>query len=233
MEPHKELSLTKDLVPDLDGTPGEYFRKARAFVERFYPEQLEAFASVKFGDVGPDEFFQEYVWVVHATGFSAKAVGKFMPRLMKAYGSWEDLGGEEFDRAFERVREACNNPAKARAVWRTSGGMREELRPWDPGLGLRWERYRDSKLSSPDLLKELPYVGPVTCFHLARNIGLLECVKPDLHLVRMAEHWGYGDCVSMCEDLRPEGMPLGIVDLILWYAASTFGTTELKQKAGR
>jgi len=112
-------------------------------------------------------------------------------------------------------------------------GMCEDLRPWEDGLDARWEAWRQDRLSSPELLRRLPYVGPVTCFHLARNLGMLECVKPDLHLVRMAEHWGYPGCVEMCEDLRPDGMPLGIVDLILWYAASTFGTSGIRRAGSR
>lgn len=227
MEPHKELSLTEELRPDLGSPPGEYFAKARAFVERFYGDELRAFQSVRFQDVSPEFFAREHAWVVHATGFSAKAVGKFMPKLVLAYGHWSDLARKEETEVMEAVLPVCNNPQKARAVWR----MAKLIRDGVDAFG--WEGYRDEDLSSPEKLRRLPYVGPVTCFHLARNIGLLECVKPDLHLVRMAEHWGYKDCVAMCEDMRPDGMPLGIVDLILWYAASTFGTLELKRDGGR
>jgi endonuclease III len=229
VEPHKELPSTEEYRPAFGAGPGVYFDRAYEFVRRFYPEALEALQSVRFEDVDPDFFFREYVWVVHATGFSAKAVGRFMPRLVTAYGIYDDLASRRFDDAFEEVRKVCNNRQKARAVWRTAGLMRD-------GIGLcqaGWEEFRRDRLSSPERLKELPYVGPVTCFHLARNIGLLEYVKPDLHLVRMAEHWGFSDCVEMCEAVRPEGMPLGIVDLILWYAAATFGTIEIRKDGAR
>lgn len=227
MEPHKELSLTEDLRPDLSSGPLTYFEKARAFVERFYGRELEAFQSVRFSEVSPEFFAREHAWVVHATGFSAKAVGKFMPRLLRAYGHWSDLARREEPEVMDAVLPVCNNPQKARAVWKTAKLIRDGIDAYG------WEKYRQDYLSTPELLRELPYVGPVTCFHLARNIGLLECVKPDLHLVRMAEHWGFGDCVEMCKAMRPAGMPLGIVDLILWYAASTFGTLELKKDGGR
>lgn len=227
MEPHKELSLTEEFRPDLGSPPREYFAKARAFVEQFYGEELKAFQSVRFSEVSPEFFVREHAWVVHATGFSAKAVGKFMPKLVCAYGHWSDLARKEEPEVMEAVLPVCNNPQKARAVWRMAKLVRDGVDAFG------WEKYRDEDLSSPEKLRKLPYVGPVTCFHLARNIGLLECVKPDLHLVRMAEHWGYGGCVEMCEDMRPNGMPLGIVDLILWYAASTFGTLELKRDGGR
>jgi hypothetical protein len=109
------------------------------------------------------------------------------------------------------------------------------------GLGtIGWEEYKNQNLSSPDLLKKLPYIGRITCFHLARNIGLLENVKPDLHLVRLAKHWGYKDCLVMCQDVQKnheetnrERLPLGIIDLAIWYSASTFSTIKIRQEGDR
>lgn len=236
MEPHKRLSGI-DRVPDLSVGPQAYFDVAYEFVKTHYPEQLEAFSSVKFDDVDEDFFFREYVWVVHATGFSAKAVGKFMPRLLQAYGWWDALSFKDFSEVMVRVAPVCNNPQKAKAVYATSklmfdgmSGVKDGVRVSDP---VPWPDWKRKNLSTPELLAKLPYVGKITCFHLARNIGLLECVKPDLHLVRMAKHWGFADCVAMCEKVRPPGMPLGIVDLIFWYAASTFGTTSIRQDGDR
>jgi hypothetical protein len=37
----------------------------------------------------------------------------------------------------------------------------------------------------PEDLMKLPFIGKTTCQHLARNIGLQSCVKPDLHLKRL------------------------------------------------
>jgi endonuclease III len=230
VEPHKELPLTEGPRPDLDAGPQAYFDRAREFVEESYPEELEAIRSTKFEEVSSDFFFREYVWVVHATGFSAKAVGRFMPKLMVAYGMYDDLAEEEFEAAFERIRRVCNNRQKAKAVWKTARLMNSEVGKY---CQTGWEEFKQVRLSSPEKLRELPYVGPVTCFHLARNIGLLECVKPDLHLVRMAEYWGFPDCVEMCKAVRPEDMPLGVVDLIFWYAAATFGTLGIRKDGAR
>lgn len=230
MEPHKELDGTEEFRPSIEEGPVEYFRKAWAFALKFYQEEVSRISSVRLENVDPDFFFREYVWVVHATGFSAKAVGKFMPRLMQAYGGWADLGKMRPDQAVERVKPVCNNPLKIKAVWKTAR-MMEVIADGT----VTWEKFREAKLSDPAKLAELPYVGKVTCYHLGRNIGLLESVKPDLHLVRMAEHWGFRDCVDMCTVMRAgvdPSIPLGIVDLALWYAASTFGTLEIR-KAGQ
>ena len=234
MEPHKTLSGIE--APSLE-SPQAYFDAALKFVQTYYPEQLKAFSSVKSDEVDSDFFFREYVWVVHATGFSAKAVGKFMPDLLSAYGWWNALAHKEFGDVMQRVAPVCNNPQKAKAVHATAKLM------WD-GVsgsgGIGWDKWKQDHLSSPDLLVKLPYVGKVTCFHLARNIGLLEFVKPDLHLVRMAKHWGFEDCVKMCEALQKhhaddsgEKFPLGIIDLVLWYSASHFSTLSIRQPGDR
>ena len=227
MEPHKQLGSTEIFRPSFDN-PRAYFEKAHAFAREFYKEEMDQIASVKHDQVDEDLFFREYVWVVHATGFSAKAVGKFMPKLMDAYGYWDKLGCKDFDTAFERIKKVCTNPQKSKAIHSTAKLMVNELNR------VTWAEFRKERLSTPVLLKELPYIGPVTCYHLARNIGLLDCVKPDLHLIRLADHWGFPDCVTMCKAMgEGSGLQLGIVDLVVWYAASHFGTIEIRKDGAR
>jgi hypothetical protein len=86
----------------------------------------------------------------------------------------------------------------------------------------------------------LPYIGKVTAYHLGRNIGLLESVKPDLHLERMAKHWGEKSPETLVKGIQDkhtasvgEYIPAGLVDLCLWYAASTFGTITIKKDGDR
>ena len=229
MEPHKELPASIEKYrPSLHDDPKKYFEKSLEFAKAFYSQEMEAIASTKFDQVTPEYFFREYMWVVHATGFSAKAVGKFMPRLAAAYGDFRDLASEPLDVAAKRVCAVCNNPQKIRAIHQMARIMCKEI------SSQGWSSYKSKSLCTADKLVNLPYIGKVTCFHLARNIGLLDSVKPDLHLIRMAEHWGFKDCVSMCKEMKGSSdIPLGIVDLVLWYAASTFGTLEIKKEGAR
>jgi len=231
MEPHKALDGgIEELRPSLGDGPKAYFLKSLAFARKYYGDEVDRISGVSLDSVTPEFFFREYAWVVHATGFSAKAVGKFMPRLMRAYGEWGRCGREPFKKVMGRVRRVCNNPQKAKAVHSVAVRLSAELRD------ARWEDWRSENLSDVAKLGELPYIGKITRFHLGRNVGLLDCVKPDLHLVRMAEHWGFKDCESMCRKMREgthDEVPLGIVDLVLWYAASTFGTLEIRKEGQR
>jgi len=240
MEPRKDLTPEEMADgPTPADSPDEYFRKARAFTEKYYWKEMVHIWSTKFEEVGPNHFFLEYVWVVHATGFNAKVVAKLMPRLTAAYGigedgsGWDRLGRDDEGSMLSRVLKVCNNPQKAKAVHSTAKLMADAMFPADVGKTESWEDFRQRRLSSPELLTKLPYVGKITCKHLARNIGILECVKPDLHLVRLADHWGFKDCDEMCLAMKPSEMPLGIVDLILWYASSTFGTLAARKEGER
>ncbi len=229
MEPRRKLgSEAEKFRPDVNAGPRAYYESAKTFALEFYPDEVSRIASIKLEDVTPDFFFKEYVWVVHATGFSAGAVGKFIGKLGEAYGPWSHLASETMDDMMPRVAKVCNNPAKAKSVHAVAKLMAAGI------ISDGWDVWRRDRLSTTTKLAELPYVGKVTCFHLGRNIGLLDCVKPDLHLVRLADQWGFATCEEMCDNMRGnDDVPLGIVDLYLWYAASTFGTTDLRKEGGR
>src|ERR1700754_1531608 len=96
VEPHRNIGTQVEAFrPNIEDGPHRYFEAASKFAHEFYASEISRISSVKFEEVSPDFFFTEYIWVVHATGFSANAVGKFMPRLMEAYGSWDSLSLQE------------------------------------------------------------------------------------------------------------------------------------------
>jgi hypothetical protein len=65
-------------------------------------------------------------------------------------------------------------------------------------------------------LQRLPYIGEVTSWHLAKNIGA-DVSKPDRHLVRVAARFGYADVSSMCKDISSAvGDKMSVADLVLW-----------------
>ena len=77
------------------------------------------------------------------------------------------------------------------------------------------------------LLSTMRYIGPITAWHLAKNLGC-DVAKPDRHLVRIAEHFGY-DCVhALCRELSEDfDERIAVVDLILWRFSAT-GTKLLE-----
>ena len=66
-------------------------------------------------------------------------------------------------------------------------------------------------------LQKFPFIGPITAWHLAKNLGL-PIAKPDRHLLKLSNWLGYGEnvhelCASIAES---SGELVSVVDLILW-----------------
>lgn len=66
-------------------------------------------------------------------------------------------------------------------------------------------------------LRTLPWIGSITCWHLAKNYGF-DCTKPDRHLVRIAGQEGVD---ALCRRLASAtGHRVATVDLVIWRAAN-------------
>ena len=71
-----------------------------------------------------------------------------------------------------------------------------------------------------EFIQTLPFMGPATSYHLAKNIGL-DVVKPDRHLLRMAAAVGYDSPSLLCEDIAASvGDRVSVVDVVLWRFAT-------------
>lgn len=68
-------------------------------------------------------------------------------------------------------------------------------------------------------LQTIPFIGGITCYHLAKNLGH-DVVKPDRHLVRIAsQHNTTPD--ELCERISKEtGERKCVVDIVIWRACN-------------
>lgn len=142
-----------------------------------------------------ETFGAEYVWVVVNAGMKNQVAQRICERIMSA---------------FERGQTATSvfgYEAKARAIDRL------------------WEgrcHYFGLYQAAPDKLEwllSLPFIGPITKFHLARNLGI-DVAKPDRHLQRIADLSGE-TVQGMCERIAgATGFRVGAVDVVLWRAAN-------------
>jgi hypothetical protein len=123
----------------------------------------------------PIYVMREAAWVVLNSGFRYEVVLKMWPRLSAAFHG--------FDPA--KITDACKPAAlkvlhyqkKIDAIVAIAMVVREDLD------GLLRDRHE------PEKLCRLPFIGPVTCYHLAKLLGA-DTVKPDVHLTRAAKAAG-------------------------------------------
>lgn len=110
-------------------------------------------------------------------------------------------------RAGGSATEVFGHPGKAPAIdtiWRERDAMFQAYRAADDKLGQ---------------LRELPYIGEVTAYHLAKNLGA-DVAKPDVHLERLARREGITS-QELCQRLAGEsGLRAATIDTILWRACA-------------
>jgi len=140
-------------------------------------------------DITPMDFFYEYVYVVLNSGMNNKIAEKMYRKLLSE-GS-----------------KTVNHLGKRKAIIRAQ-------------IHYKWW-FRQLKSCATvneklDFLETLPWIGPITKHHLARNLGI-DVAKPDRHLQRIAKHFEYFDVQKMCNNLSlTTGDRIGTVDVILW-----------------
>jgi hypothetical protein len=149
----------------------------------------------------PEDFVREYVWVVLNSGMKNTIARKIMDRVWPVVSA----GGS--------ASTVFGHPGKAAGinrVWRD----RKML------FGALHSKLADDPVGLPDWCQTLPWVGKITKFHLAKNLGA-DVAKPDRWLERLASC--EGDTVdSLCSRLALEtGDRVATVDLILWRACAT------------
>lgn len=159
------------------------------------------------GPLTAARFTEEAAWVVLSAGMRESVVRSVFPRLTAACGGFDPawIVAHRAD-----VRAAClaifGHEAKIEAILDIAATAK----------ALGEDRIRD-KLQDPErFLMSLPYVGPVTWRHLAKNLGAA-VAKADRHLVRLATVAGRDSVDVMCEEIgRWLGESVAVVDIVLW-----------------
>lgn len=120
-------------------------------------------------------------------------------------------------RIYDRVRHSLMNGHGAQAVFKHSGKAASIDHIWcHRGRLLREYRASEDKLA---FLEDLPWIGPVTKFHAAKNFGL-QVAKPDVHMQRLADLHSASPH-DLCEYLAGvTGYKLATIDTLLWRACA-------------
>jgi hypothetical protein len=65
-------------------------------------------------------------------------------------------------------------------------------------------------------LRSFPFIGPVTVYHLAKNLGL-DVTKRDRHLVRASQKFGFRNPEGFCKAIAEvHHEPIKVIDLVIW-----------------
>lgn len=118
---------------------------------------------------------------------------------------------------FERVKRALLADKSASTAFKHAGKTQAIDRLWNERA-----TYYALFLHAPnkiEFLGRLPWVGPITKHHAARNFGV-DTVKPDIHLDRLSKALGTTP-ILLCGQLATHtGLRIGTIDAVLWRACA-------------
>ena len=180
---------------------------------RGYSWEIEWQANRSLDTLEESEFLGEYAWVVLNSGMREAVVRSRFPGVAAAFCHWRSAS--EIVAESQRCRAAAlkhfAHAAKVDAIVRTAAKIADE--------GFRVIRAVIAA-QGVDYLECLPYLGPVTKFHLGKNIGL-DVAKPDRHLSRLCSDLGYSSASELCSILSTAtGDSVSVVDSVVWRYAT-------------
>lgn len=136
-------------------------------------------------------FLLEYTWVVINSGMKNQIAEKIYKKILSA---WDEKKSTDI---------VFGHYGKAKAI--------EFVKNNIDIIYIDYQKSKD-KLA---FLNNLPFIGPITKYHLARNLGF-NFVKPDRHLVRISSNYNMSP-IKLCKRIsQSTGDKLGLVDIIIW-----------------
>jgi hypothetical protein len=206
MQVHKHPRQTKQ---HLDHLASAYLDAKEAVIEAGYADEIDWQAETRLASASESTFLREAAWVVLSSGFSEAVVRRIFPGVSSAFFDWQSgaLIVSREDECRESALRVFGNYRKITAIAAIA------KRVADQGIELIRQRIRTNGI---EYLREFPFIGPVTAYHLAKNLGV-PTAKPDRHLVRTSKSVGYRCphdlCLAISEYIAE---PIAVVDLVLW-----------------
>lgn len=192
----------------------QMYEKAKEFVvQEGFSSEIAWQQEVLKKEIDESAFIREAAWVILASGFKEETIRKIFPKISFCFCDWGSSSEilEHKEQCVGCALEYFNNKGKIDAIAEIAKMINE----------VGFDSFITKIKKDPiEELKQLPYIGKITTYHLAKNIGF-DIAKPDRHLVRIADSFQFGDVNIFCEKIsKLSGDPVAVVDLVLWRYAT-------------
>lgn len=189
----------------------EIFSKASAYSSATkFSVEIEWQRDRDFNNFTETEFLKEAAWVILCSGFRESTIRKLFDYISLSFCDWESADSivNFSSQCIIAAQAVFGNKRKLEAIVEVAKRINSI------GFFLIKERIHANPIAE---LQEFDFIGPITAWHLAKNLGL-QIAKPDRHLLKLSNSVGYGkDVQKLCMSIADaSGKSVAVVDLILW-----------------
>jgi hypothetical protein len=196
-----------------------YFKALRYVLDSGFQTEIEWYRTRTLDNVSETSFLREYTWVVLCSGFRESVVRKHFSYISLAFYDFEsaELIAAEKQACVDIASLKFGNLRKLLAVATVAEKIRQDTFP----------RFWSELSVEPVVrLKQLPFIGSATSWHLAKNLGM-SVAKPDRHLVDLAKLMGFSTTHELCMHVSHRTVESqSVVDTVLWRAAALAGSSR-------
>lgn len=156
---------------------------------------------------------REFAWVVLSSGMAEYVIRSKFPAITRSFFSWKS--------AELIAKNSADCLAAGLHHFRHLPKLSAIVRCAEIVVDKKFPPLREAILADPyGTLSQLPFIGPATLHHLAKNLGF-DTSKPDRHLKRMAAATGLEDVSHLCQLIAVfVGDDVRKVDSVLWRYAT-------------
>ncbi len=197
---------------DLDRMAVSYIRLKNILVNLGYADEIDWQDRVSFDSITQSKLFSEIAWVIISGGLSFYAAFSVFPKMKESFYDWDLIQvTKEKEVVRKQALEIFGHERKVDAI----------LSICELVDNIGYQTFKTNiSIQGIDYLKQLPHVGPVTAYHLAKNIGI-NVVKPDRHLERIAKALNYSTPTELCWEIaKRTNDKVSVVDIVLWRFAT-------------
>lgn len=213
-----ELDLFQNGQKFLENSMSQKLALKYSFIKNFviengYNMEIQWQNDVCFDEIDESDFLREIAWVILSSGMKESVINNLFGNISECFFNWvsSDLIVKNKNKCFNDALKYFNNKNKISAIIFAAEKINN--------VGFRPFK-QEISLDPLNKLQELHYIGPVTVYHLVKNIGL-PYAKPDRHLKRIAANEGYSDVQQFCDDVSVlTGDSKPVVDIVFWRFAT-------------
>lgn len=196
-----------------------YITAKERVIEAGFADEIDWQEEVTLDHLDEPTFLRESAWVVLSAGFRETVLRRRFGKVSEAFLDWSsaDLIMSKRETCRSDALLAFGNQRKIDAILVIVGRVAVE--------GIETIRKEITRRGT-EFIRELPFMGPITARHLAKNLGVV-MVKPDRHLTRLAAKTGYDSAEQMCRTIAEVvGDSLSVIDIVFWRYATLANSSE-------
>jgi len=190
-----------------------YNRIKTYVVESGFKNEIEWQENIDFEQIRESDFLRESAWVILCTGMNVNVIRKYFRDISLCFYNWES------SKKIVEMKKYCIESASL--YFRNYRKIYAIAQVSDIMALTGFKKIKQLLEHSPiETLQQFPFIGPITAFHLAKNLGL-PFAKADRHLSRITKALGYNNVQELCDYISEKtGDTVQVVDIVLWRYAT-------------